>query len=262
VTVGLGVDEASLDFGGSSSSLTTKLTGLLGTFAINVDLGTDLKPAGSSLGKFTVGIDTLELSVKNVLKANAEGILVSWDPEKDKDGNGQISSAEQAAYDNQEIVRLNAASIEITKLNLAGALRPYKRRDGTTIPGLVVRNNGFQLGEAELSYTGELNFGSILKLKDIRAGVADFGVTFGSGVNFNGEVFIASGGADLFPGKKFSMSFKDGPDANTEAVRAAADIQGRRSGGLQVQFGPDEHDLWVLCDGVGSGHPDQHGGPG
>ncbi|MFM8478478.1 MAG: hypothetical protein ACKOEO_22055, partial [Planctomycetaceae bacterium] len=203
ITVGLGVDEASLDFGGSSSSLSTKLTGLLGTFAVNVDLGTDLKPQGGSLGKFTVGIETLELTVSDVLKANAEGIFVGWDPEKDKDGNGQISAAEQAAYDSQEIVRLNSASIEITKLNLAGALRPYQRRDGTTIPGLVVRNNGFQLGEAELSYTGELNFGNILKLKDIRAGVADFGVSFSGAVNFNGEVFIASGGADLFPGKKF-----------------------------------------------------------
>jgi hypothetical protein len=104
---------------------------------------------------------------------------------------------------------------------LQARCRPYLRRDGTTIPGLVVRNNGFRLGEAELSYTGEINFGSILKLKDIRAGVSDFGVSFSGAVNFNGEVFIASGGADLFPGRTFSMTFKDGPDANTEAVRAA-----------------------------------------
>jgi hypothetical protein len=124
ITVGLGVDEASLDFGGSSSSLSTKLTGLLGTFAVNVDLGTDLKPTGGSLGKFTVDIETLELTVSDVLKANAEGIFVGWDPEKDKDGDGKISAAEQAAYDNQEIVRLNSASIEITKLKLAGACGP------------------------------------------------------------------------------------------------------------------------------------------
>ncbi|MGV2341359.1 MAG UNVERIFIED_CONTAM: hypothetical protein LVR18_47730 [Planctomycetaceae bacterium] len=123
----------------------------------------------------------------------------------------------------------------------------------------MVRNNGFRLGEAELSYTGEINFGSILKLKDIRAGVSDFGVSFSGAVNFNGEVFIASGGADLFPGRTFSMTFKDGPDANTEAVRAAADIQGWRSGWFQVQFGPDEHDLRDLCHRFRSGHPDQYG---
>jgi hypothetical protein len=172
------VDEASLDFGGSSSSLSTKLTGLLGTFAVNVDLGTDLKPTGGSLGKFTVDIETLELTVSDVLKANAEGIFVGWDPEKDKDGDGKISAAEQAAYDNQEIVRLNSASIEITKLKLAGACGPISVATVRRSPVLWSANNGFQLGEAELSYTGELNFGSILKLKDIRAGVADFGVSF------------------------------------------------------------------------------------
>jgi hypothetical protein len=50
-------------------------------------------------------------------------------------------------------------------------------------------------------------------------------VTFGQGVNFNGEVYIAADNAALFPGKLFSMTFTDGPDADTEAVRAALTFQ-------------------------------------
>ncbi|MGV2336691.1 MAG UNVERIFIED_CONTAM: hypothetical protein LVR18_22165 [Planctomycetaceae bacterium] len=77
-----------------------------------------------------------------------------------------------------------------------------------------------------MQYSGDLSFGSILKLDDIRAGISDFGVNFSGGVQFDGEVFIASGGAALFPGKTFSLSFTDGPDANTEAVRAALTFDG------------------------------------
>ncbi|MFN9039711.1 MAG: hypothetical protein ACK5YO_25660, partial [Planctomyces sp.] len=72
-----------------------------------------------------------------------------------------------------------------------------------------------------MQYSGDLSFGSILQLDSVTAGISDFGVNFNGGVEFDGDVFIASGGAALFPGRTFSMSFTDGPDANTEAVRAA-----------------------------------------
>ncbi|MFM8474302.1 MAG: hypothetical protein ACKOEO_00710, partial [Planctomycetaceae bacterium] len=221
VTVGLGVEHASLSFGGSSSALSTSIDDLEGLFDVNVDISPSLEIIGGGLGKFRVDVGELNLNVVDVLLAKATGVTIQYNPERDTNNDGTVSSAEQSAYDAQEILRLQSASVTITKLDLTGSLSPYTRRDGSVIPGLVVRNNGFHLGQAELQYSGDLNFGSILKLDDIRAGIADFGVNFGGSVQFDGEVFIASGGAELFPGGSFSMKFEDGSDANTEAVRAA-----------------------------------------
>ncbi|MFM7057153.1 MAG: hypothetical protein ACKO2P_09565, partial [Planctomycetota bacterium] len=221
ITVGLGVEHAALSFGGASSALSTSLDDLEGLFDVNVDISPALDIIGGGLGKFRVDVGELNLNVVDVLLARATGVTIQYNPERDTNNDGTVSSAEQAAYDAQEILRLQSASVTITKLDLTGSLSEYTRRDGSVIPGLVVRNNGFHLGQAELEYSGDMNFGSILKLDDIRAGIADFGVNFGGSVQFDGEVFIASGGAELFPGGSFSMKFEDGPDAGTEAVRAA-----------------------------------------
>ncbi|HND51343.1 MAG TPA: hypothetical protein PLV92_03060, partial [Pirellulaceae bacterium] len=87
--------------------------------------------------------------------------------------------------------------------------------------------------EKDKDADGSVNLGSILQLDDIRAGVTDFGVVFGQGVVFNGEIFIASGGAELLPGKPFATSIKDGPDANTEAVRASLSFRDGRVQGFK-----------------------------
>jgi hypothetical protein len=186
----------------------------------------------------------MSLDVADVLKAEATGVTIQYNPERDTDNDGTVSAAEQAAYDNQEILSLESASVTISPLNLKGSLSPYTRDNGTVIPGLQVRNNGFQLGQAELAYTGGINFGSILRLDDVRAGITDFGVNFSGSVAFDGEIYIASGGAALFPGSAFSMSFKDGPDANTEAVRAGLAFSGGVPSGfrfssdrMKMQFG-------------------------
>lgn len=123
------------------------------------------------------------------------------------------------------MVRIDSASVEIPKINLTGTLAPYTRAasqdefghvlPGTTIPGLLVRNDGFRLGEAKLTFGGELNFGSLMKLKGLGAGVIDFGVTFGQSIDFDGAVFIAANEATLFPGKKFELSLRDGTDADS-----------------------------------------------
>ncbi|MEI7700245.1 MAG: hypothetical protein WCK86_10635, partial [Planctomycetia bacterium] len=221
ITVGLGVDHAALDFGGSSSVLSTSIDNLNGLFDVNVDISPSLSIIGGGLGKFRIDVGSMKLNVVDVLLAEANGVTIQYNPEQDTNNDGTVSSAEQAAYDAQEILSLQSASVTITKLDLKGSLGPYTRSNGTVIPGLVVRNNGFHLGTAEMQYGGDLSFGSILQLDDIRAGISDFGVNFSGGVQFDGEVFIASGGAALFPGMMFSMTFTDGPDANTEAVRAA-----------------------------------------
>ena len=221
ITVALGVDHAELNFGGSSSVLSTSIDNLDGLFDVNVDISPSLSIIGGGLGKFRIDVGSMSLDVADVLKAEASGVTIQYNPERDTNNDGTVSSAEQAAYDSQEILRLQNASVTITKLGLTGSLGPWTRSDGTVIPGLVVRNNGFHLGTAQMQYSGDLSFGSILQLDSVTAGISDFGVNFNGGVQFDGEVFIASGGAALFPGRTFSMSFTDGPDANTEAVRAA-----------------------------------------
>jgi hypothetical protein len=81
---------------------------------------------GGGLGKFAIKADAFEAEVKNTLKADAHGIFIGYDPVKDKDNDGTISAEEQSAYDNQVLVSLNDASVTITKLNLEGALAPYR----------------------------------------------------------------------------------------------------------------------------------------
>src|SRR2546422_576239 len=89
-----------------------------------------------------------------------------------------------------------------------------RRRNATpttasgVIPGLVVRQNGFTLGEATLIYGGPPQAGEdagtatnsvigiqgIIEFKDLRVGVRNFEVNFDSGVSVHGTIFFASGG--------------------------------------------------------------------
>ncbi|HND56750.1 MAG TPA: hypothetical protein PLV92_30235, partial [Pirellulaceae bacterium] len=230
-SVAVGVDEASLKFGGDSPKVKTAVTKLLGTF----DIDSVVSPVGdaASTGSFRIRADKIEVEVKDIVKAEATGIYINYDPVKDKNHDGTVSEAEQTAYNQQEIVRVDSATVTIPKINLTGALSPYTRPGlgidpntgqlipGTTIPGLSVRNDGFRLGEAKLTYNDTLKFGSVLELTNVGAGVQDFGVTFGSSIDFDGSVFIAADGAKLFPGKKFAMTLTDSPsDPDSEAVRA------------------------------------------
>ncbi|MEN9555968.1 MAG: hypothetical protein RLZZ232_2254, partial [Planctomycetota bacterium] len=244
ITVGLGVDHAELNFGSSSSVLSTSLDDLSGLFDVNVDISPSLSIIGGGLGKFSLGVGSMNLDVADVLKAEATGVTIQYNPERDTDNDGVVSAAEQSAYDNQVILSLESASVTITPLSLTGSLSPYTRDNGTTIPGLQVRNNGFQLGQAEIAYTGGITFGSFLHLDDVRAGITDFGVNFSGSVAFDGEVYIASGGAALFPGGVFSMEFQDSSDADSEAVRAGLSFTGGVPSGFQfssdlmkMQFG-------------------------
>ncbi|MFO0878227.1 MAG: hypothetical protein U0840_12825 [Gemmataceae bacterium] len=228
-SVAVGVDEASLKFGGDSPKLKTGVTGLLGTFGVE----TVVTPAGiaGASPRLRVRVDKVEVEIKDVVKASATGVYVTFDPLKDRDHDGIVSSDEQTAYNQQEIVRVDSASVEIPKINLTGSLNPYTRPSpgidpntgqvipGTTIPGLSVRNDGFRLGEASLHYAGDLSFGGMVQIKGVAAGVQDLGVTFGQEFEFDGAVFIAADEAILFPGKKFEMKLTDGPDSDSEAVR-------------------------------------------
>ncbi|MGV2339036.1 MAG UNVERIFIED_CONTAM: hypothetical protein LVR18_35150 [Planctomycetaceae bacterium] len=135
ITVGLGVDHAALNFGGSSSVLSTSIDDLNGLFDVNVDISPTLEILGGGLGKFSISVGSMSLDVVDVLKAEATGVTIQYNPERDTDNDGTVSAAEQAAYDNQEILVLNSASATLSKLNLTGELGPWNSRRRHCNPG-------------------------------------------------------------------------------------------------------------------------------
>ena len=155
----------------------------------------------------------------DLLKVSGTGIVINYDPNYKAEDNGGLR---------QEILVVQTASIVFPKFDIAGEIRP----SGTN-PGLVVYEDGFKLGEAELSYgkssTGAaIKLGSILEFDDIRIGVTDFELTFGSAFKFTGTMYIATGGAKFLPGKPISASITDRTSgelaSDTEAMRVAIDF--------------------------------------
>ena len=75
------------------------------------------------------------------------------------------------------------------------------------------------------------NFGFIdasMEFDDIRIGVTDFELTFGSKFKFTGTIYIATGGAKFLPGKPISASITDRTTGevatDTEAMRLSIDF--------------------------------------
>ncbi|MEI7701234.1 MAG: hypothetical protein WCK86_15650, partial [Planctomycetia bacterium] len=235
VTVGVGADSASLNLGSGSSQsdsgLTIELKDIIATFDINVELNIDRllnRPGHESearisaglSGSFGIDVGSLSVALSDIFKASATGIRVTWDPLKDKDYDGVVSEAEQTAWEKSEILSINSAEVNITKVGAKANLDPYTRDDGTIIKGLSLRNNGLTLGSASITKTGPFDFGNVLQLGDITAGIQNFDITYGETTSFTGNIFLASTSASLFPGKAFSATITDGSDADTEAVRA------------------------------------------
>ncbi|RLC10571.1 MAG: hypothetical protein DRH43_06050, partial [Deltaproteobacteria bacterium] len=257
VTIGIGVQHAALNFGSSGTSqtpqqsqsgITTDFTGLLGTFDLAVDVLGFLQGSGSIelTGKFGLDVSSFNLQVPNVLLATAEGVKIQYDPSYDPaEHNGE----------SQKLITILKASLSFPKFKISGSIQPYDP-DGPSgpeapIPGLIIRTDGFRFGTAEICYgctdpqstTGApvtpgtttepaIKLGSILEFDDIRFGISNFGVTFGEALDFDGEIFIASGGAKFCPGKPVNATIKDSLYAekindvvqdpnNTWALRAA-----------------------------------------
>ena len=115
-----------------------------------------------------------------------------------------------------------------------------------------MRKNGFTIGQAELIYgssvgagqthakstdtsgDGKIHFGSVLVMDDIRVGVTNFDVNFSTGVAaFNGSIFVATGGATLFPNGSVGATVthrSSAPDA--EALRVDMKFDKGRVKGL------------------------------
>ncbi|HEX4525985.1 MAG TPA: VCBS repeat-containing protein, partial [Gaiellaceae bacterium] len=251
LSIAIGLDHAGLNFGGTAaassqttSGISLNLTGILGTFDLSVDaLGILGGHFSASLpGKFSLRVASLDGHVPDVVDINASGIVVHYDP---------------AGPADQELVRIDSASITFPKLNVRGTIRPYDTNAGhnvdsstgggsNIIPGLVVRSNGFTLGTAELQYggipngsgnqltpqsgDGKIHLGNVVVFDDLRIGVNNFSVNFDAAnpVVFNGSIYFASGGAKFFPDKAYNATITDRNTAddknadgtpNTEAFR-------------------------------------------
>ena len=276
LTIAIGVDRASLAFGQAAtppgpppatptpqtqSGVKVDLLGVLGTFDIQVDaLGLLSGNFRVNVpGKFGLRIASLEAEIPNVLQLKAEGIQVTYDPK------GPV---------NQEIVRINSATITMPSFNITGKIRPYNTATGANIdlaegtnqqgviPGLVVRGNGFTIGTAELAYglavqpgsanaltpatsDPKIGFGDILVFDDIRVGVSNLDVTIGSEVKFNGSIYVASGGVKFLPGRPISALISDRQTADdvdssgqqdTEAIRLQLTFAGGKVDSFQFEI--------------------------
>jgi hypothetical protein len=261
LTVAVGVDEASLTFGRSpqatQSSFDLTLTGLQGTFDVNIDLNVPdclgelfSNPlacvSGVSLGgRWGIAVETLSLTIPNLVEVTGAGIQVQFNPDADADGDGTVSSDEQEAFDAQEIVRVERLQIRVPRFDISGELEPYTKQDGTTLPGLLIRKTRFTLGRASLTVNKTIDVGSILRLQDITFGLSGLDVALGENVHFSAEeIFFGSRSVELFPGRTFGGSAVDGPDADQFGIFAALEFEDGQIGGfrlevdqLEVRFG-------------------------
>ena len=254
LTVGIEANEATLAFGGAagagnqtSSGIQAKLTGILGTFDIAVDIA---KAAGaiSNPAKLLEAFERArQVGPQHHQPARRrperlqghrrrpEGRLRPELRPRDQGPAGDPHAAERAD-------RVPAASA-----SRARSPSTSRARSQTTIPGLTIWDNGFRLGRAELIYKpgvipqelwdtaagqpcavagtpatcqlrnipgatpapGTIKFGSILEFDDLRVGVTNFEVRFGQQFDFTGTIYFASGGVKFLPGKPVSATIID-----------------------------------------------------
>ncbi|HKI92981.1 MAG TPA: hypothetical protein VJ986_11835, partial [Gaiellaceae bacterium] len=238
LTVAISVDNAQLAFGAGGFS--SELHGVVAKFDIQVDLMKALQsisdPSGllaafSVPGKFSLDVQSLALHVPDAVDVTASGIHVSYDPAYKAADHGGAP---------QKLVEVDGAvNVSFPLLHVGAELSSVTTPNGCTVgttgctlttPALTIYDNGFQLGNGELIFApaGGINFGSILRFKDLRIGVQNFGMTFNpdgsisfhGGPNGSAGLTLGSGGVQFLPGKPISGSITDGPDANTDAVTA------------------------------------------
>ena len=261
MTITVGANQASLNFGGgssgqsssggtqSSSGISVNLTGIVGTLEVQVDA------LGLLSGKFRVNVPgnfsfrvaSLTVQVPNVVNVSATGIAVTYNP---------------AGPSNQTLVVVDSATISFPELNLTGAILPFNPATGQSvagnstakglIPGLTVYENGFTLGEAELIYgvggqtsslstTGSsptISLGGIVTFNDIRIGVQNFSVTFSPTVDLrridhhrHGRRHVPAGQAGV--GDDQPRAGRAGPERHPPGCDAGdGDLRLGRPGGL------------------------------
>jgi hypothetical protein len=220
VTLALGAQDAAVDFG---SAANVSASGIYGTFDLAIDVFGFLAGEGSIVptGKWSLGLDTFSLSVNGIIEAEAAGIQIGYDPAYDP--TMDIANP-RAMETGQTLVEIGSASVTIPSIGITGSIDPFDPdRSGPepAIPGLVIWENGFRFGNAELMYGPQdgqpIRLGSIFEFDDVRVGISNFELIYGAGLDFDGEIYIATGGATFFPGAPVSARIEDSASGTNAA---------------------------------------------
>ena len=153
-------------------------------------------------------IGELSIKVPDLVEVKGEDLTFGYDP---------------AIEGVQTLLTLASGTIAFPKFGVTGAVDTYG-----AIPGLTIRTNGFQLGQAQLEFDpgsdgapATIGIPGILEFDDLRVGVKNLNATFGAGGSVTVEqFFFATGGAAFLTGKPVSGRIDDGDDAGDEAMRA------------------------------------------
>src|SRR5205085_7582959 len=93
-------------------------------------------------GKFSLGVTTLEVTVPGAIEVRGQGIKVTYDPNYDL---AKFAGAPQ------KLLSVDYLSLRVIPLDVTGTIAPV-RNGTTTIPGLVVYDDGFHVGKATLIF--------------------------------------------------------------------------------------------------------------
>jgi hypothetical protein len=245
LSIGIGANSAGLNFG--AGGVTAEFTGLLGTFDVTVDIlkavtaltqGGSLVEAFDVPGKFQIDIAGLKVVVPGAVEVTASGIVAKYDPHYRAEKNNNLP---------QQYLIVQTATVSFPRFGVTGIIAPSQG-----VPGLVIYDGGFKLGEATLIYkpgaannslsqapattaSTPIRFGSLLEFDDLRIGVKNFQMDFRSGVTVQGTIFVASGGARFLAGKPVSATLSDRLTPETPAQ----DSSGTEAVRLGLEFGAD-----------------------
>ncbi len=131
-------------------------------------------------GAFSLTLEQLSLKVGSVLQANASNVVVCYFP------NGGLA---------QQLVSIASGQIILTVFGTGSGEEITGQ-----ITNLVIYGDGFQFASLTVSYTGNINVGSILTLENPSFTLTNFSVTFGGGnASFNetGSLTLSVGSAAL-----------------------------------------------------------------
>lgn len=276
LSVTLAIGAESIDLGFGDGAVTTSVKDITGTFDLLIDALGFLEGAGSIVpsGKWSLSVGEIELAVDGIIEARAAGVAVGYDPNYNPE---EDTENERAAITGQTLVVIDEIAVTIPIIGLTGSVSSYDP-DGAgpqeEIPGLVIWENGFRIGTAMLTYgvnaaeakasdtraaraeggDGKIGISGIIEFDDIRVGITNFEVISGQDFSFDGDIFIASGGASFFPGSPVSATFRDRTSGtalsgkseaeDTEAVRAVLQFTDGTPSGfvfyadtMQITFG-------------------------
>jgi hypothetical protein len=226
--LGLAAGSASLSLG---SALTATITDGPDADNLAISGGFDLTSKA-----FRIDADQMALSIPGLLTSSAAGLLISYDP----DGPAGQTLVELASFEARVI------PIDVT----------------VTLTDLVIRENGFSVGRGGVELP-DFSLGSFLTITNPTIEFID--VAYTSGGSLQGTIGVAASTASLFPGKSFSASISDGPDADTRGISgglnlttgafslqvdqfslAVSDVLTARASGVTIAYDPEGPEVQTL----------------